>query len=275
MKRILSAVAIVIAMLLPFTACASDAQKSTDQIKVVDKKKPGLKLEYNYSYKVKRYKRLKIDEDRLIILRGGVSTSTTDPLINQLYKLNKSNKKPIWFIINTSGGYVEAGFRLGAAMKAIDSKIYCIVDSKAYSMGAVLLQHCDYRIMQKYSDIMFHEVSFGVQGNMSFVMSQVKHTQNYVDMFDKEVAHRLGISLKKYRKKALTEWWMTAEQAVRAGVADAVLDELIYVEDNTTQSSWSFSWEKKENRFGAWLCGPESDPTELCHDKYTGNKTLR
>jgi hypothetical protein len=109
---------------------------------------------------------------------------------------------------------------------------------------------------------------------MSFVMSQIDHTKNNVDMFDTEVAKRVGLPLEDYRKKAAFEWWMTAEGAVKAGVADALVDELIYYYEEPQRrfSLFGFNHER-EDRFGAWLCGPEQDSDQLCHDKYTGSKT--
>lgn len=221
----------------------------------------------------KVYKELKINAERTMVLKGSVFDRRTDPLVNKLYQLDADSNEPVWLILNSPGGSIEDGMRLISAMKAADSPIYCVVDSKAYSMAAVILQFCDYRIAQKYSDIMFHEASFGVRGSMSLVKSQVDHVMQYLLEFDQAIAQQLKMPLKTYQEKARNEWWLTARKAASAGVVDALVDSLIYYYEEPPRDPFSLIFGNEGYRDGMWWCGPEDNPDEPCYGKFTGRSS--
>jgi ATP-dependent Clp endopeptidase proteolytic subunit ClpP len=177
---------------------------------------------------VKKFDRIQIDEDRLLVLKGDVRAHRVDPIVEEMVLLSKDSPRKIFMVINTNGGSIEAGMRLVTTMRSIDNEVICLVDSKAYSMGAIIAAFCTRTYVQKHAMLMFHEAHYGVSGMESIVPSRVEATQKYLKLFHTEIAKRLKMSYTAYRDKIITEWWMTAEEAVRAGVAHAVIDKLVY-----------------------------------------------
>jgi ATP-dependent Clp protease protease subunit len=177
----------------------------------------------------KNVSKLDMPEDRLIVLRGEVNDDLADKLVNQLVDLEKADaKKPIYIVINSPGGSVAAGLRITSAMDATKPDIDCVVDEGAYSMAAIIFEHCTKRYIQKDSDLLFHQMSLQVEGPLANVSSEILHFQNENDQFEIEVSQKLKMSATEYRKHAHDEWWLTADEAVKSGAADEVVEALKY-----------------------------------------------
>lgn len=178
---------------------------------------------------VKKFDRVNINEDRLLVLKGDVRDLSVDPIVNDMVSMSKEDSKAnIFLVINTNGGSIEAGMRLVTTMRSITTPVLCLIDSKAYSMGAVIATFCTRTYVHKNASLMFHEASYSVQGPESIIPSRVEATVKYLKQFHTDVARRLGMSFETYREKIRDEWWLTPEEAVRAGVAHAVIDKLVY-----------------------------------------------
>ena len=83
--------------------------------------------------------------DRVVDLQGGVKLSGMRAAQKSMLELDAQSDEPIWLRINSPGGSVAAGLVLLDTMQAIDSPVYCVVESRAYSMGAIILTFCEKR----------------------------------------------------------------------------------------------------------------------------------
>jgi len=181
------------------------------------------------SKEVKKFDRINIDQDRLLVLKGDVRDFTVDPVVNDMVSMNEvDDKARIYLVINTNGGSIEAGMRLVTTMRSIEAPVICLIDSKAYSMGAVIATFCTRTYVHKNASLMFHEASYSVAGPESIIPSRVNATIKYLKQFHSDVAEKLGMSYKQYKRKIANEWWLTPEEAVKAGVAHAIIDKLVY-----------------------------------------------
>lgn len=193
-------------------------------------KKPGLTT-----------KKLELDGERLILARGDVDEALADSVVNALVALETADaKKPIYMVINSYGGSIPDGGRIVAALEATDVEVICVVDEKAYSMAAVILQYCDTRYVQKFADILFHPASYRVSGQEAQIDSQVAHSKNYLATFHGDVAARLGLSYTDYKAKIASDWWLTAAQAVKANAADSVVTAVKYSYEAPPRSGFLF-----------------------------------
>lgn len=218
-------------------------------------------------------KSLKIDGERLIVLKGGINTQSSDKVIKGLNDLDDDTKNRIWLVINSPGGSVPAGLRLAAAMEGTTAPIYCVVDTRAHSMAAILTQFCDKTYAQKYATIMFHQASFSVGGEESQVSSRYKHTMTYLYALHVEVAKKLNISFGRYRKLIRNEWWMTADQALKAKVIDGVIIGLKYEFDQSQMYSVPFFLDE-DFALEIMMCGPTTDSTDPCYGIYKGAHSI-
>ncbi|MCA9523929.1 MAG: ATP-dependent Clp protease proteolytic subunit [Myxococcales bacterium] len=165
---------------------------------------------------------------RQVHLSGSVSLSKVQGITEKLIKLNSVSHDPIFLMINSPGGSVAAGFVLIDVMKSIESPVYAVIESAAYSMGAIIAVFCSKRYMYKHATMMFHEASYGTLGEDPSIRSRIGFNSRYLDKLHKEIAARIGMSPKQYRTKIRDGWWLLADEAKKAGVIDEVVEKISY-----------------------------------------------
>ena len=184
--------------------------------------------------------------ERTVDVVGGISDASMTKAQAALYKLDEASHDPVWIRINSGGGSVQAGLILLDTMKALKSPTYCLVESKAYSMAAILLVFCDKRLALDHATIMLHEASFGLSGEDPTNRSRMKFVTNYLDGLHKEIAAVLRMDEKAYRAKLRDAWWLLADEAVEANIIDGVVRHIEYSRGvaTTTETKTTRSYHK-------------------------------
>lgn len=177
---------------------------------------------------------LTVNESRAIYLMddttgGEITDAVATTFISRLNELDAASPtEEVQIVINSVGGSVDAGSRMIAAMEATTAPITCIVDTGAFSMAAMLLEHCDQRVMQSYSAIMFHEMSIGIQGQDFQVKNRLHVAQAQWIAVQKDVAARLGLDLADFQSHCREEWWLSADEALESKAIDSTVTGLKY-----------------------------------------------
>jgi ATP-dependent Clp protease protease subunit len=136
--------------------------------------------------------------------------------------------EPITIHLQTPGGSVLHGLGFYDTLRTIASQghhITTVVRGFAASMGAVLLQAGDTRLVGTESLVMLHEVSSGTGGKLHEMKDDVKFTEQLNRRLMSIIANRTG---EKWTADALYErieakdWWLSADEAVDQGFADGV-----------------------------------------------------
>ncbi len=187
---------------------------------------------------------------RMFRVDGGISDGLMQKAQKAVLDFNEQSHEPIWLVINSGGGSVEAGLVLIDTMRSLESPIYCLVESKAYSMGAIILAFCDKRYALDHATIMLHEASYGTAGEDPTNRSRLDFLARYLDGLHVEIAARLKMAPDKYRARIRDAWWLLASEAEKAGVIDAVATSIGYseltvevTEDKTTTATQETSHE--------------------------------
>ena len=167
--------------------------------------------------------------DRVVDLQGGVKLSGMRAAQKSMLELDAQSDEPIWLRINSPGGSVAAGLVLLDTMQAIDSPVYCVVESRAYSMGAIILTFCEKRYALEHATIMLHEASWGTAGEDPSNRSEFDFVTRYLDRLHVKIAKRLNMSMKAYRAKIRDAWWLMADEAKKAGVIDDIVGKIAYI----------------------------------------------
>jgi ATP-dependent Clp protease protease subunit len=168
--------------------------------------------------------------NRVVQLEGGIGTGMIKSAQKKFLELDAQSQDPIWLIINSPGGSVDAGLILIDTFQALKSPVHCLVESKAYSMAAITLLFCDKKYALRHATIMLHEASYGTVGEDPTIRSRLEFITKYLDGVHHELAKRLRMSHEKYREKIRDAWWLMADEAQRVGVIDGVVDRIIYRE---------------------------------------------
>jgi ATP-dependent protease ClpP protease subunit len=99
----------------------------------------------------------------------GVDHFMTEYLIKGMHTLESKNKKPITIIMNNPGGDWYHGMAIYDAIKSSPCECTIKVYGHAMSMGSVILQAADHRIMMPNSRFMIHYGYDGKAGHAKIV----------------------------------------------------------------------------------------------------------
>lgn len=165
---------------------------------------------------------------RGVNVQGKIDAKMIRGVVKKLLELDSVSHEPIFLHIDSGGGSVEAGFILIDAIAALESPVYALVESKAYSMAAIITVFCDKRYILPHATLMFHEVSYGTLGEDPSIRSRIEFNTKYIDRLHHEIARRIGMSHDVYRARIRDGWWLLADEAKEAGVVDEVVTELSY-----------------------------------------------
>ena len=166
-------------------------------------------------------------KDRIIFLSGEVNDQMSDIIIAQLLFLESEDPdKDIQFYINSPGGVVTSGLAIYDTMNYIKPDVSTICIGQAASMGAVLLSSGTKgkRFSLPNSNIMIHQPSGGAQGQASDIVIQAEQIIKIKERLNKILATNTGQNLKKIEKDTDRDFAMTADEALKYGLIDQVIE---------------------------------------------------
>jgi ATP-dependent Clp protease protease subunit len=161
---------------------------------------------------------------------GDVSEGNVDQVIEALEHWNvRDPGKPITITFNTQGGSVTAGLALYDTIKRLQRSGHFITTRAvgiAASMGAVLFQAGDVRVMDARAKLLIHEGSTTF-GKESLTAGDLEDYQAFSKMLDEDVldilAERSTLSKAQIKtKQTRRDWWITAPDALKYGFCDEV-----------------------------------------------------
>jgi ATP-dependent Clp endopeptidase proteolytic subunit ClpP len=135
--------------------------------------------------------------------------------------------KPLTVIFNSPGGFVDDGMALYdylLHLRSLGHHITTIALGRAASMGGVLLQAGDTRVIGPNAFVLIHEVAAGTSGKLSEMSDSIAFWKRQEGKLLKILAERSTMSVAQIRRKwHKTDWWLDAEEAVELGFADSIL----------------------------------------------------
>lgn len=159
----------------------------------------------------------------------GPKSDTVLPVISQLTVWSEKNPgEPIELVINSPGGSVYAGWRLFGTLRNLSKKghhITTVISGMAASMGGVIAQAGDTRVIEEHSSLMIHEASSGAWGPAHTIRDQADHlTAIGKKIRDIYLAKSDGKTTAPYfdRKWHRKDWWLFSEEALERGFVDEV-----------------------------------------------------
>ena len=166
--------------------------------------------------------------DRTVALSGAVSTGSIGKVVKKVLEYESQSHDPIWLLMDSYGGSVDAGFILIDLMKSIKSPVYVIVTSKAYSMGAIITVYAEKRYIYRHATMMLHEASYGALGEDPSIRSRIGFNTKYLDRIHDEIADIIKMDVKDYRARIRDAWWVMADDAVKYRWVDGIVTNVVY-----------------------------------------------
>ena len=165
-------------------------------------------------------------KDRIVMLSGPIDDAVANSVIAQLLFLDAQDPdKDIYLYINSPGGSVSAGLAIFDTMNFINADVQTIVIGMAASMGAFLLAAGEKgkRYALPNAEVMIHQPLGGAQGQAAEIEIAAKHILKTRDTLNKILAERTGQTLKVIARDTDRDNYMSAEEAVKYGLVDAIM----------------------------------------------------
>lgn len=168
-------------------------------------------------------------DSRRIFLCDAVDNNSCADIIRKLWYLELKNPgKPIYFIINSPGGSVDAGFAIWDQVKMISSPVTTIVTGLAASMGSVLSLCAapKKRLSTPNARFMIHQPMLGgvIKGQATdldiqareMIKTRLRLINIYMDATGKDhdsIARAID-----------RDTWLSAEEALKFGLLDGIIN---------------------------------------------------
>lgn len=166
--------------------------------------------------------------DRIIILAEEVNNTTASLIVAQLlYLEGQDPSKDISLYINSPGGSVTDGLAIYDTMQYIKCDVSTICMGMAASMGAFLLAAGTKgkRFALPNSEIMIHQPLGGAKGQATDIMIHADHIIRTKERLNRILAEKTGQSYEIICKDTERDNFMTADQAMKYGLVDKVIDK--------------------------------------------------
>ena len=172
-------------------------------------------------------------KDRIIMLSEDVNPTSANVIIAEMLFLESEDPdKEIHFYINSPGGSIVDGMAIVDTMNYIKCPVSTICVGMAASMGSVLLTCGEKgkRFATPNSEILIHQPLIGGNG-LSGQTTDIKiHTDHLVktrEKMNKLLSERTGQSIEKIIEDTERDNYMTAEEALKYGLIDEILEKRI------------------------------------------------
>ena len=191
----------------------------TDSKEDANKKDTGIKIQDSFL------------KERKLFLWGEVSDKSARDVTEKLLYLEMVQPgKEITFYINTPGGSITAGMAVYDTMQLISSPIKVVVTGMAASMGSILLCGATkgMRYLYPHSRVLIHQPL--ISGQMVAVAVdihiQAQEMERLRDELNTILANSSGQAIEKIEKDTDRDFYLTADEAIAYGLADAIVDSI-------------------------------------------------
>lgn len=171
-------------------------------------------------------------EQRKIFLWGAVDDSTARDITERLlYLEGTAPGEEITFYINTPGGSITAGMAVYDTIRLITSPVKVVVTGMAASMGSILLQapkQKNSRLLFPHAQVMIHQPL--IMGRIVAPAVDIHIQAQEMERMRRELNAILAAAsnqpLAKVEKDTDRDFYMTAQEAVDYGLADAIIKKI-------------------------------------------------
>ena len=172
-------------------------------------------------------------KDRIIFLGEDVNPTTASLVIAQLLFLESEDPdKEISLYINSPGGSITDGMGIVDTMNYIKCPVSTICIGMAASMGAVLLASGEKgkRFATPNAEILIHQPLIGgngISGQATEIKIHADHMVRTKEKINKLLSEKTGQSLEVIERDTERDHYMTAEEALKYGLIDGIMDKRI------------------------------------------------
>lgn len=168
-------------------------------------------------------------KDRIIFLGDAVNEHTANLIVAQLLFLdNQDPGKDIYLYINSPGGSVYDALAIYDTMNFVKSDVQTVGIGVQASAAAFLLNSGakGKRMLLPHATVMVHQPSSGTRGKVTDQEIDLRESLRVKKLLEEIMARNTGQKPAKIHEDMERDKWMTAEESVKYGIADKVIESL-------------------------------------------------
>ena len=172
-------------------------------------------------------------KDRIIFLAEDVNPTSASLVVAQLLFLESEDPdREIHLYINSPGGSITDGMAIVDTINYIKCPVSTICVGLAASMGAVLLASGakGKRFATPNAEILIHQTlraGGGLSGQTTEIKIHADHIVKTREKLNKLLSERTGQDLATIEKDTERDNYMTAEEALKYGLIDGIMDKRV------------------------------------------------
>lgn len=168
----------------------------------------------------------KILETRTIVIARPVTDKLYEKVINMLLLLESADaEKPIKVFVNSPGGSADSGFAIYDAMKFVKCPIITITNGICASAAVIIFLggDKDKRFSLPNARFLIHQPSTFAQGQATDLAITAQEILKIREQYNSIVSEATGKSVEKITADADRDFWLSAKEAVKYGLASKVI----------------------------------------------------
>jgi ATP-dependent Clp protease protease subunit len=165
-------------------------------------------------------------KERIIFLGEDVNEHTANLIVAQLLHLdNEDPKKDIYLYINSPGGSVYDALAIYDTMNFVKADVQTIGIGVQASAAAFLLSSGakGKRYLLPHATVMIHQPSSGTRGKVTDQEIDLKESLRVKNLLEDIMAKNTGQKKAQIHEDMERDRWMTAEDAKKYGLVDAII----------------------------------------------------
>lgn len=166
-------------------------------------------------------------KNRIVFLGSAINDQVANLVVAQLLYLSREDPESgIQMYINSPGGQVYSGMAIYDTMRMIPNKISTVAVGVAASFGTVLLAAGTkgQRYALPHATIHMHQPLGGAQGQASDIEIQAKEILRLKERLNEILSAATGQDIETIVRDTERDFYMSAEEAVKYGLVDKVLE---------------------------------------------------
>jgi ATP-dependent Clp protease protease subunit len=165
--------------------------------------------------------------DRIIFVGEDINPHTANLIVAQLLFLdNEDTKKDIFLYINSPGGSVYDALAIYDTMQYVKSDVQTVGIGVQASAAAILLSSGTKgkRFLLPNATVMIHQPSSGTRGKVTDQEIDLREALRVKRLIEEIMAKNTGQTPKKIHEDMERDFWMTAKESVKYGLADKIIE---------------------------------------------------
>ena len=162
---------------------------------------------------------------RTLYLSGEITNETADVLF-KLESLDRASG-PITIYLCTGGGDSQVGYAIHDMIASMKNKVTIIGMGSVQSIGAIILQAADTRLLSPNTMFMIHHGSVELESKTQTIDNITMMSRQYAvdnEIYYSILSKRSGLSRKDIVRYCKLERLFTAKEAVECNFADGILE---------------------------------------------------